>query len=138
MKNLLTNKLYKKRHIYTEAIHKINKQIQDIEKEERIKRLSGYIGKYYKESGYGEHYLSIYYVIGISKDTTRNRVLQVAENGDINPWYTFEEQDCVFKMEEKTPCTKTEFDRIIKIIQKKTQKYLTETNTSDTKRLKEK
>jgi len=118
-----TERLYRERGKHSDAIWKIDKEIQDLEKETRLKRLAGYIGNYYQGTGYGEHFISIYYVVGISKGTTRSRVLQVTENGETDPWYTYEEQDCIYDMSGKKPCTKVEFDRIIEKIRNRIEGY---------------
>jgi len=121
----LTEKLYRERGKHSDAIRKIDKQIQDVERETRIKRLSGYVGHYFRETEHGDYYQSIYYVVGISKDTRRSRVFQVTKNGDDDPWYTFEEHDTIYDMSEKQPCTKAEFDRIIEKIKKRIEGYCT-------------
>jgi hypothetical protein len=119
-KKLTVKQLYAKKDKHYKAMQAINVQIEEAEKDTRIKRLSSYVGKFYKHKDHiSDSYISLYYVVGIDKDGTRNHVFQVTKNGaGEDAWLSFETEDSMYDMGEQLPCTREEFMEIFNKVKK--------------------
>jgi hypothetical protein len=99
-----------------EEIQKIEKQLEDANRDETIKKLKTHIGKYYKHD-FG---MRVVYVTGVDEESLRNWTITAGLIGEKNetPWLSFETESNIYKMEKLLPATRKEFFYIFNKIKK--------------------
>ena len=89
-------KLWERRRRSMGEIAVVDRTLRRLEKDERVAKLKKHVGLCYRdvESPASATFITYYFVIGISQDTMRNRVIKVNRNGrGKNAWYEIERND---------------------------------------------